>query len=106
MSRIIIIHSCKDCPIPCKDEKWDNNCPIKPNEIDNDVLVNNIELASSLSEESTFDEMIEKHLIIKEEEMFVDLGDGETCYTEATQDIFNRWYDYYREKIDELNQLK
>lgn len=113
--RIIKVISCAYCPNN-SDETYceyaameglsDNpNCPIAYKEPDNDMLINNIELADALAEPDTIKQMLERKLITKEEEAFVDLGDGETAYTEEAQDIFDKYYDYYRDIIDKCNQL-
>jgi hypothetical protein len=102
--RIIKVNNCNDCPYPCVIKNFpkpNDNCPIKSTEIENEVLVNNIELASNLSHQSTFDEMKD---LYNEDELWVD-DNGTKIYKDDVQEVFNRWYDYYRDEIDKCNLL-
>ena len=68
-----------------------------------EIKINIVELASELAEDMTSDEMFREEIIITEEEQFViDENSGDTMYTETAQDIYNRWYDYFYSKIEEL----
>ena len=67
--------------------------------ITNEVLINNIELASELAHNSTRDEMTAEQYITQEGEM--QDNENPENYTDHAQEIFNRWYDYYRNMIDE-----
>lgn len=81
-----------------------DNCPIKPVEGENEILINNIELASELAHERTFDELVEIGWI--EEDMWNTDEQGNKTYVDEAQDIHTRWYDYYRDIIDKANLLK
>ncbi len=68
-----------------------------------EIKINIVELASELADNATKDEMINREFIISDEERFtVDLDSGDLMYTEDAQDIYDRWYDYFYNKIEEL----
>ena len=121
--RIIKVHNCKDCPfhdIQDTNEhtcfQYDSfvgvitnypeplkSCPIAYKEPDNDMLINNIELASELAELR-----VEEELLPNPDNLYrckEDLWNGEN-YKPQVQEVYNEWYDYYRTIIDNLNQLK
>lgn len=66
------------------------------------IKINKIELASELAQESAMHEMMDDELIMNESDMFVGPTDGCTHYTDHAQDVFNRWYDYFLFKIEEV----
>lgn len=121
--RIIKVSSCSDCP-HCSYDGSDydcfienehyaiikaypepnDNCPIKPTEIENEILINNIELASDLAHDKTLDEWIGRVIGFKVITIEADLWDGEN-YKPQIQDTFNKHYDYFRNIIDEKNLL-
>jgi hypothetical protein len=127
--RIIKIKDCSNCPNCEQDfdetKRYDcfsgdshigqndnypvplDNCPLKPSEIDNEILINNIEVASELANKAMIFELIRIGKIATEEETLTSDDGGDTMrYTDEAQEVFNRWYDYYREIIDNLNLLK
>ena len=63
------------------------------------VVINELELASELAENAVIDEMISSGQINEESEAYIDLGDNTKQYTEEAQDVFNRWYEYFYDKI-------
>lgn len=70
----------------------------------NDCLINNVELASNLADNAARDEMIEKHIIAHEDDMWIKDDNGDTHYTEDAQEIFNRFYDYFYDQIEQVRQ--
>lgn len=68
---------------------------------DSNVVVNKLELASELAHDSAKDELIVNMLIDNEDDMWVEDEDA-MIYTELAQGVFNRWYDYYLTKIEEI----
>lgn len=75
-------------------------------EITNEVVVNDIELASELADLATRREMFDNESIDEDSDewnkMYV-TDDEETRYTEEAQDIFNGWYDYYTSQIEKYS---
>ena len=72
-------------------------------QLDMEIKINLVEVASELADNATKDEMINREFIISDEERFtVDLDSGDLMYTEDAQDIYDRWYDYFYSKIEEL----
>jgi hypothetical protein len=61
------------------------------------ITINKIELASELAHERAQTELD----IIDSSEMY-DTDEHGTRYKEWVQDHFNRWYDYYLTKIEEV----
>jgi len=74
--------------------------------ISNEVIVNNIELASELADLATRREMFDNESIDEDSDewnkMYVTDGD-DTSYTDEAQDIFNGWYDYYTSQIEKYS---
>lgn len=66
-------------------------------------VINEVELASDLAEGATHDELIAS-LVYSEEMEWVTDEDGNKSYTEGAQDIFNRWYDYFGEMIENCEE--
>lgn len=66
------------------------------------ITINKIELASELASERAGTEMITNGIIDDEEEMFIEDEDGDTRYSGEAQEVFNRWYDYFLFKIEEV----
>lgn len=66
--------------------------------------LNPIELASELAHNRTFYESGD--ICNNEDDMYVDLGEDGTIYTEEIQDRFNQWYGYYLTEIEKCDENK
>lgn len=66
------------------------------------ILINEVELATNLAEKATHDELVTNGSL-DESELFIDLGDEGTQYTDKAQKVFDTWYDYFYGEIMETN---
>lgn len=64
------------------------------------ITINNIELASNLAHERTLAECIKSNKIVDEHELYVDFNAEVLTYKDNIQDIFNDYYDYYLNEIE------
>lgn len=64
--------------------------------------INIINLSCQLAHITALDDMKREGLIDSENDMFCkeDEEDDITIYTEAAQDVFNDWYDFYYDLIE------
>lgn len=62
-----------------------------------ELTINVLELASDLADQKVYDAF----KYSTNEAMYVLHPNGDTHYTEKAQDIFNEWYVYYQEIINQ-----
>lgn len=65
-----------------------------------DITINKLELASELAERRVY----EHFKYSTPEAMYENPYDGITSYTEEAQGIFNEWYEYYLDIIEECKR--
>ena len=75
------------------------------------ITINKIELASNLAHKSVIDELIipfqtdgSYSLYENEDDLFIEDEDEILTYKDDVQDVFNKWYDYYLNMIEESGE--
>ena len=75
------------------------------------ISINKIELASNLAHKSVMDELIipfqtngSYSLYENEDDLFIEDENENLIYKDDVQDVFNRWYDYYLNMIEESGE--
>ena len=75
------------------------------------ITINKIELASNLAHKSVIDELIipfqtdgSYSLYENEDDLFIENEDEILTYKDDVQDVFNKWYDYYLNMIEESGE--
>jgi len=66
------------------------------------ITINLLEVASELAHDSTVDEVLNPLSdlqLINEDDMWETDENENTIYKEEVQDIFNKWYDFYYDKL-------
>ena len=65
------------------------------------IEINMVEVASELAHDAMINEMFRDEIIITEEEVFIE-DDETTKYTDTAQEIFNKHYNYFYDKLFNL----
>lgn len=75
------------------------------------ITINKIELALNLAHKSVIDELIipfqtdgSYSLYENEDDLFIENEDEILTYKDDVQDVFNKWYDYYLNMIEESGE--
>ena len=75
------------------------------------ITINKIELASNLAHKSVMDELIipfqtdgSYSIYENEDDLFIEDENENMIYKDDVQDVFNRWYDYYLNMIEESGE--
>ena len=75
------------------------------------ISINKVELASNLAHKSVMDELIipfqtdgSYSLYENEDDLFIEDENENMIYKDDVQDVFNRWYDYYLNMIEESGE--
>jgi hypothetical protein len=66
------------------------------------ITINLLEVASELAHDSTVNEVLNPLSdlqLINEDDMWKTDENENTIYKEEVQDIFNKWYDFYYDKL-------
>lgn len=64
------------------------------------TTINEVELATNLAELATEDQLVFKDRLFEDvEDLYIESDEDTLVYTEAAQDCFNEWYDFYWEMI-------
>ena len=75
------------------------------------ITINKIELASNLAHKSVMDELIipfqtdgSYSIYENEDDLFIEDENENMIYKDDVQDVFNRWYDFYLNMIEESGE--
>ena len=75
------------------------------------ISINKVELASNLAHKSVMDELIipfqtdgSYSIYENEDDLFIEDENENMIYKDDVQDVFNRWYDYYLNMIEESGE--
>ena len=75
------------------------------------ISINTIKLASNLAHKSVMDELIipfqtdgSYSIYENEDDLFIEDENENMIYKDDVQDVFNRWYDYYLNMIEESGE--
>ena len=70
-----------------------------------EIRINIVEVASELAHDAMVKEAINANIVLDEDEVYEkDENDDETIYIEVCQRVFDRYYDYYYDRLLKLKR--